>query len=721
MKKLIICEKPSLAKSVSSAIRKMGENVQDSKELGYSTSDNYIIVPSFGHLFTLCDVEEYRADYNPDEKYYWTLDNLPMIPTKFKFGLKKDIETKKIDVGIKKQFNIIKKLVNSQEIESIIHCGDSDREGEIIVRIILDEAGNTKPVHRLWLPDQVEETIISSINNLVDDSDYDMLAKEGYARMYVDWAYGINLTRYASVKSGALLRVGRVISTIVKSIYDRDMEIQNFVPTEYYVANSKEDTNGTIIDLSVKKQYSKENIEELNQLCDLYNHTKAVVTDIETKEKVIMSPKLFSQSTLQNVLAKKYGFPPSKTLSLVQSLYEKGYVSYPRTGTEYMATAEKDKVINILSYIGDSKLTFKDNKRIFDDSKIESHSAITPTIKIPKENDFSSEDEKNCYKTIFNRFCSVFYNEDCVVEETVFSISIGEYETFKKKGTVEISKGFKEIEEVEDKKEIMLPKLNVGDVVNINFIPVEKTTNPKKYYTVETLNNFLKNPFRKDNLEEVDDSDYKAMLDGLEIGTEATRSGIIDSAINSQYISLDKATYRILPRGVQLIEIIEKLEIDMSKEKTSELGKFLKDVYKGNKSIEEVVDIAKIEIQEIFDKDVQIEKIETRNIIGNCPKCSKNILENKKAYSCSDKECSFVIWKEVASKTISEKQAIELLGKGKTKLIKGFKSKEGKEFSAYLVLDKDYKVSFEFEKNAKSKNKAGTKSKNSNVKLGLFS
>lgn len=701
MKQLIICEKPSLANSVSKAISKKGEKVQFQKALGYAESGSYIVVPSFGHLFTLCDVEVYRKDYDPKEKYYWTLEGLPLIPNDFKFALKKDGKTKKVDSGIEKQFNIIQKLTHSNEISSIIHCGDSDREGEIIVRIILQEAKNTKPVYRLWLPDQVEETIIKSLDNLIDDSKYDSLANEGMARMYVDWCYGINLTRYASIKSGALLRVGRVISTIVKTIYDRDNEIKNFVPQKYYVASSKENTNGCYIELTFKNQYTKDNISELQGLCNKYNNSQAKVVNIVKKEKVVQSPKLFSQSTLQNKLSKDCDFAPNKTLSLVQSLYEKGYVSYPRTGTEYMASAEKDKVINILSYIGDNRLTFKDNKRIFDDSKIESHSAITPTVKIPKDSDFKSEDEKVCYKTIFNRFCSVFYKQERVIEETTFCIKIGD-DIFEKKGTVVVTYGFKEVDDIEiEEKEATLPKLNIGDTINIKFAPVEKVTSPKKSYTVETLNNFLKNPFRNDEIEEMDDTDYKAMLEGLEIGTEATRSGIIATAIKSEYIILNKSTYKILPKGVQLVEAIEKLQIDMSKEKTSQLGKYLKDVYKGDKSIDEVVAITKNEIQVIFDSDVQIEKIQqNRRSIGNCPKCKKEVVENKKAFSCTNKECNFVIWKEIASKKLTESQATKLLT-GKSNLIKGFVSKVGKEFSAYLVLKSDYTVGFEFEKRKK--------------------
>ncbi len=698
MKKLIICEKPSLAQSVSRAINKMGEKPQMHKDLGYVESQNYIIVPSFGHLFTLCDVEEYRIDFDLTKKYSWTLDNLPCVPTNFQFALKKDNATKQTDKGIEKQFNIIKKLIHSKEVNEIIHCGDSDREGEIIIRIILDQAENKKPVSRLWLPDQVEETIIEALNNLIDDSQFDNLAKEGYARMFVDWIYGINLTRYASIKTDTLIRVGRVISTVVKTIYDREIEIKRFIPQKYFVASGRAETNGKSIEVTAKKQFNASEIESLKSLIQNYNDSECKVADIITKKKKIESPRLFSQSTLQNTLSKKFGYSPDKTLSLVQSLYERGFVSYPRTGTEYLATAEKSKVKDIIKAIGNNNLVFKDSERIFDDSKIESHSAITPTVKIPKDNDFKSDEERNCYSTILTRFNSVFYAEECNVEETIMKISVGDYETFEKKGTVIITKGFRVLEDINN-NENTLPKLNIGDVINFNFVPLEKTTQPKKSHTVETLNNYLKNPFKKSDSIEMDDEDYKAMLKGLEIGTEATRSGIISTAINSKYIELNKSTYKILPMGEYLVETLTKLGIDISAEKTAHLGKALKDVYNNDITIDDAINITKNELVKIFESNIEITKVKReQKSIGLCPICGKTVVANSKAYSCEDRGCTFVIWKVIANNTISEIQASRLLKVGKTDLIKGFINKEGKPFSAFLVLKQDKTVAFEIPK-----------------------
>ena len=197
MKSLIIAEKPSLGQNIAKAISNTGENMETHE--GYLESENYIVTFAFGHLMRMYDIEEYDPSYDPDKKQPWTMENLPFIPEEFKFGLRKDPKTKKIDTRIKKQYLIIKKLVDREDVECIVHAGDAGREGEIIIRLIIESYGSNKPVKRLWMPDQTEKTIISEISMMRDDSFYDNLADEGMARMYVDWLYGINLTRYISI------------------------------------------------------------------------------------------------------------------------------------------------------------------------------------------------------------------------------------------------------------------------------------------------------------------------------------------------------------------------------------------------------------------------------------------------------------------------------------------------------------------------------------------
>ena len=218
MKKVIIAEKPSLAKNIVSSI-----DSKMKRKDGYFENNQYIVTFAYGHLFTLYDIEKYFPDYDPHKKYLWKLDILPFFPQEFKFGLTND-------EGIIKQFKIIRELINRNDVDGIINAGDSDREGEIIIRIILKYAlKENKTIYRLWMPDQTSKTIQKELNELKEDSYYDSLANEGFARTYMDWCYGINLTRFASIKAKTLLRVGRVVSPIVNAIYDKEMAIKNII------------------------------------------------------------------------------------------------------------------------------------------------------------------------------------------------------------------------------------------------------------------------------------------------------------------------------------------------------------------------------------------------------------------------------------------------------------------------------------------------------------
>ena len=687
--KLIIAEKPSLARNIVSAIGSM------KKKDGYFENDEYIVTWAFGHLFTLFDIE----DYNQDEDKKWKMDNLPFFPKEFKFNLKKD-KNKKIDEGVLKQFNIIKELSNKENVDTIVNAGDSDREGEIIVRLCINNAlKSDKKLVRLWLPDQTPKTVNEALENMKSETEYDNLANEGFARTYVDWLYGVNLTRYATLKTGTLLRVGRVIVPIVKAIYDRDKAIEEFIPDIYYGIVSNEND----IELNSKEKFDKEKLKEAKELCEKYNKETAVVIDKKVKKDVLNPPKLYSLTKLQNYLGKKYKMPMDKSLTIVQKLYEEGYLTYPRTNSEYLATNEKGKIkelIQVISKLG-YKVKFKDKKTIFDDSKIESHSALTPTYKIPKKENMT-DDEIKVYTAVMRRFAAVFSEEECKIEKTEIKIKLGDLEEFVLKGNVIIQKGWTKYEE-SSKNDKILPNLNKGDIVNINFKPKEKKKSPPKHYTIETLNNYLKNPFKDDkqkiNDEEIEDDteDYKAIFEGLELGTEATRTGIINNAINSKYIELKKDVYYILPGGKYLIERLMQMNISMDKYKTSELGKGLKKVYKGDITIDDVVNLTEKEIKEVFDNKTNDTGLYMEKI-GICPLCGKDIIKGKYNYGCLGYKdgCNFKLSFNICKKIITKDIAKDLIENKITNDINGFISKNNKEFNARLKLEEDGKISFVF-------------------------
>ncbi len=707
---LIIAEKPSLARNIAAAIGNM------QKRQGYLEGNGYIITWAFGHLFSLCDIETYRPQ--PDGSTKWTMQNLPCFPTEFRFELRKG-ENKQPDNGVKAQFSVIRSLCNRPDVDTIVNAGDADREGEIIVRLCIQNAlQENKTLMRLWLPDQTPQTVTAALADMKEERDYDRLADEGFARTYIDWLYGVNLTRYATLKTGTLLRVGRVIVPIVKAIYDRDMAIRKFVPGKYLAIVSKEKTKGEIVELISKQRFEGNERAEAERTCAAYNAAGAVVTNVKRKKDRLHPGKLYSLSKLQNVLGKKYKMSMQESLATVQALYEKGYLTYPRTNSEYLATAEKGKIRQILENC--KKLgypvEFKDSKSIFDDSKIESHSALTPTYKIPNKTQLS-EREMQVYSTVFRRFVAVFCSEDCVVSRTEITIDVGTLETFVLKGMTVIEKGWTKYDDYNQKDKI-LPPLEKGDAVNIDFKPTEKETTPPKHYTIETLNNYLKNPFkdekkaakenadREDGVDTDDTEDYRAIFEGLELGTEATRTGIIDNARKSRYIDLKKDVYTILPDGEFLIESLLQMQINMDKYKTSELGQALKKVYHGTMTVEDSVALAQKEIEEIFSKKVDTDLTRDSetgffgDVVALCPSCGKEIKRFRSFYGCTGYKdgCKFSVNTSICSRVISIALLQELIKEGHTPVLEGFVSpKSGKRFDAALKLENGRAV-FDFEK-----------------------
>lgn len=685
--KLVIAEKPSLARAICAALSKNGEHFTSCENNEYYKSNNYYVVAQFGHLLSLLMPEEYEE--NEGEKA-----PLPYFPTKYEF---------KIKDGCEKRFKTITKLVKSNDVDEIIHCGDADREGQLLVDLVLERIKNTKPVTRPQFKALTPVAINAAFKKRTSNSDFVLVRDEGFARMVFDFDYGINLSNYATKKahSRPALNVGRVKGAIMSELYDREMAIRNFKKETYFKVLSDKDG----LRLISKAKFSLQS--DANEYARKIQAEDSIVKNITTTPTTKRRPKLLSQTKLQAMMNKKYGYSPDKTLELAQSLYEKGLTTYPRTNTEYMTEDEIPMVEAILKIVNkNNDLKMRTDKAIFDKSKVDGHSAIIITGNRPTS---ITDEEKNCYMTIFNRFRAVFCKEDCIYDKTIIEIE-NPVENFKVSGETLVSLGWQTFEPPkkeasdDDESNSTLPPLKVGQILSTDFKSAERETKPPARYTVTTLGSWMENPFRKEpgNVDsnstdnENTDADYENILAGLEIGTEATRAGILKTLQNKKYISLKKSTYYVEPNGEFLVSVCRDLGIDMSKEKTAYIGKTIKDVGKGKRNLSDAIDEEHQDILNIIlaDYDCTVEipvGVGSMGGIGKCPLCGKPIYENSKAFGCSGWKdgCSFTLWKTVAGKKITTKQAQKLIEGKETNEIKGFKSKSGKDFSAKLRMKSD--------------------------------
>ena len=699
--KVIIAEKPSYAMTIRKALETEGEHFSNSD--GYFKSENYIVTFQFGYLMELYTIE----DYEEAESKGWKEDILPYVPADYKFKYKL-----KDDKGIAKQYGIIKKLVLDKSVTEIIEAGDSDSAGCNLVNVSIDsifrESGIDKPRKRLWSSDQTTKTILESLHNLKDASEYDNYTNEEHTRACIDFLLGINLTRKFSLMNYRLtanknvFSIGRCNTSIVNMIYDRDMEIRSFRPEDYYQVESAEKTNGEVIKLVYKEKYkdieaAKGKAQELNK-CD------AVVIDVEDNLLKKEAPKLFSLSTIQGTLSDRFKMSMDQSLKTIQSLYEAGYVTYPRTNTEYLSTEEIPKVEKIIKMLNGQglNLIMKKTKSVFNNERVESHSALIPTTKAPDINSLN-KDQKIVYETIKNRFIAKFLNEETIISQTIITIAVGE-EEFKIKGEVVKNKGFYAFEPLpKSKTENTLPNLKKGDEVVISFGPVKKQTTPPAKITIKKLNSMMENPFAKEYKNE--DEEYKDLLLGCSIGTPATRSILVNNIQRVGYVVEKNGVLSITEKGIYLIETLKALNVDIDKYKTVEFQKILKQVFRSEMTPEEAITVIANEIRDMFNniknvadikgyKDSNQEEVEP---LGICPRCKKyNIVESGKAFYCEgyrneENKCTFAIWKndkffEYKGKKVTRLVAKKLVNEGKA-LVKGMKNKEGNKYDAYVLLD----------------------------------
>lgn len=564
--KLVLAEKPSVAKTIASFLG--AKTRQD----GYFEGNDYIITYAVGHLVSLYDMKDYDKD-----KYSgsWKMNNFPFVPEdKFKF---------KIDSSKTKQFNTVKKLLNRKDVEYVINATDNDREGELIAFLIFLLAKNKKPVKRILVNEWTPEDITRGIKNLKDEDEMRNLQAAGYTRLITDWLIGINFTSVATLKygNGKLLNIGRVILPTVKLVYDRDMEILNFVPKTYYeIEGHFKAEAGEYKGKFVKGKESKfDKLEDANKIIASITSETGKILDKKVTMSKEYAPKLFSLTSLQGYITSKYSnFTSDKVLNVCQSLYEGngkgGYITYPRTDSIFLeeslaskASQTLDKLKVGLEY--ENKIKFSKTKRVFDSSKVDSHSAIIPTYIIPKS---LSKDEQLVYDAIKDRFVANFM-PPAEYENTEIKTEVDNC-TFLTKGKVLKSKGYLEVYNKEEKNDL-LPLVNKDDVVDVLEIkPLTKQTTPPKPYTEDTLLKAMKNCGK--NVPEEDTT----VLSGYSIGTSATRADVLKKISQVGYVKKKGKSYSITDLGKNLVEIFPVKDL-FDVDYTGKLEKSLSDIQKG--------------------------------------------------------------------------------------------------------------------------------------------
>lgn len=708
----IFAEKPSQAKAYAEAFE-VAKREKTHIELKPCSTfpDGAVITWGIGHLVGLKMPGEYREEWKN-----WDIKNLPIIPVQFEYKVSEDK---------KEQFNAVKKLFNNADV--VINACDIDREGSNIFYSTLNMTGaKNKTIKRLWINSLEVDEIVKGFQSLQSNEKDLLMYSEAKTRQISDWLVGMNASPlYSLLIQGkglnTSLSVGRVQSPLVYMIYQHQKEIENFVSKPFFeLVGHFKTVNGAYSGKAKVKTYTLEELTSFligNSLA-LEEKNEGVVLDLDKKEKRTKSPKLHSLSTLQEVANKKWKYSPANVLKIMQSLYEKKICTYPRTDTNFITENEflylSNNVEQYMKLINvDFSPNKEANKRYVDGSKVQEHYAIIPTKTIPNESTINalSAEEKNIYDEVLRNTLAMFHN-DYIYEETKIITAVHDIE-FETVGKIELHKGWKSLfmqssndENNKIEADKVLPSVSKNEKVLSVLQSKEGRTTAPKPYTEGDLVKVMKNAGKT-----VDDESDKEILNEVEgLGTEATRSSIIETIKKNEYITVTKNIVSVTNKGKILCEAIEGTLL-ASPVMTAKWEGKLKEIGSGNSSPENFISNIKAFIMSLIQqapqKIGQVSNIEqtikieqANNNKSNCPCCKKGLMIDRKTFlGCSEYKngCKFTINKIIATKKLTEKNINDLLEKGITSIIKGFKSKTDKSFDAKLKVTGD-KVTFEYSK-----------------------
>ena len=588
---MIVCiaEKPSVARDIADVLG--AKNKKD----GYIEGNGYQVTWTFGHLCTLKEPHEYTPNWKS-----WSLGSLPMIPPRF------GIKLIGHDPGIEKQFHIIEQLM--QNADEIINCGDAGQEGELIQRWVMQKAGARCPVKRLWISSLTEEAIRDGFAKLKDQADFQSLYEAGLSRAIGDWLLGMNATRLYTIKYGQnkqVLSIGRVQTPTLALIVNRQLEIANFQPKQYWElkTNYRDTTFSALIRKSDEEIAAEEeknggkkkiienpgidpiaNREEGEALVERIKDLPFVVTSVSKKDGREFAPRLFDLTSLQVECNKKFAYSADETLKLIQSLYEKKVATYPRVDTTFLSDDIYPKCPGILKGLRDYEVltaplngsTLPKSKKVFDNSKVTDHHAIIPTGVYAQN---LTDMERRVYDLIARRFIAVFY-PDCKISTTTVMGEVDKIE-FRVTGKQILEPGWRVVfakdvkdptEEKEEEDENVLPTFVKGEsgphIPDLN----EKWTQPPRPYTEATLLRAMETAGKL-----VDNDELRDALKENGIGRPSTRAAIIETLFKRNYIRKERKNLIATPTGVELVQLIHE-ELLKSAELTGIWEKKLREI-----------------------------------------------------------------------------------------------------------------------------------------------
>jgi len=693
--KTIIAEKPSVAREIA---RLLGAS--DKKD-GYLTGNGYFVTWAFGHLIGLGMPEDYGISG-------FDKSALPILPNPFLLTVRKVKKDKgyTADAGALKQLKVIKELFHKSD--SIIVATDAGREGELIFRYIYEHLKCSKPFERLWISSLTEKAIKQGFDNLKDGKEFDGLYQAAQGRSRADWLVGINATQALSIAAGnGVYSLGRVQTPTLALICKRYLENKNFSIKQYWQIQLLH--NKEFIDF---KSLSKTKWDDQRQAEDTLrsierNGNTITVTSVATKVVTEQPPLLFDLTGLQKEANKKLNLSAEETLNIAQNLYEKKFITYPRTGSKYIPEDMWAEIPNLVRALQDretckqavTKMKWRRfNKRIVNDLRVTDHHGLLITDKIPSALNVK---DNAVYDMIAFRLLEAL-SQSCIKEITDVGLQALHYD-FAAKGCKVTEPGWRsikgsftddDIEPIQD-----LPDLKKGDELKIKEAAVlEKKTKPPVLYTESGLLSAMETAGK-----DIENEDERKALQNIGIGTPATRASIIETLFTRSYIKREKKSLIPTEKGLQVYELVKERKIaDVSM--TAEWELALQKIENNEGDASAFQKEMETYASSITDELLQTSIANTNLSKLTCPKCkSQHLIIRDKIVKCPDEVCSWVQFRNVCGVQVRVSDIENLVNKGKTSLIKGMTSKSGKKFDAYIVLDADCKTSFEFEKNKSNK------------------